>query len=793
MLTNIGNITRLSERRGILAATTVTVLIFSVIAGTGGITYFYEMGKAPQVTIINLANDDVLPAGPIKVKGTAASGNGDIKAISIRVDNGAFTSVIPNSVNDFSEWSVELPISTLGSHTIVVEAVDRFSKIGSTKISVVVKDAASLITMPQHQIIEATEPSGAFVHYPMPTLQENERNMEAPECFPASGTKFPIGTTKVTCTATLTGDNLVSADFTVSVRDNAPPAIIAPPDVIAMTSGAASIQISLGTPVVKDAADPDPIVSNNAPANGFELGTTIVVWTALDDYGNKAMATQKVTVTASETGSRSYSGGGGGGGGSSSNSNNNDINEPSSPEYDMTINSVDLSGKTISGISATVNSNDGTTLKTGNTPLKFTGNSRYTVTLSDTDNMTFDHWENGDRTETRSITLDRSMTITAYYTLVAEDPTELSVEITKPAADSTVTAVNNRITVEGRATEEASEIHVVEVRVDDGDYVAAIPRAEGDWSSWKITLQATAGQHRLVPRVTDNAGNQVWNSIYVTIASSPSGGGGGSNTLDKFGIEKMYPTASGGNEWYVNMNDPTSDSLFRNLPSMTKQSDGSWQVSGGDRGQVRMEAWSPTNEKWLNVEITMYAKMVSGSNELLQLYSRGGHHTSSNECLGSAYKGRLYGDGDAAWVKEVTHPAYAGNRGNVQATSSPLDDRWIGFKAVIYNFVENGKTYVRLESYIDDDVTDSSGNLVIGNNWQLASVYEDKGGWATTNSDFNGTCFPMNKDSTQQYRQRDEILNLPGGTSTQNIAAFRSDDLTWNWKYLSVREIVLPS
>jgi hypothetical protein len=30
---------------------------------------------------------------------------------------------------------------------------------------------------------------------------------------------------------------------------------------------------------------------------------------------------------------------------------------------------------------------------------------------------------------------------------------------------------------------------------------------------------------------------------------------------------------------------------------------------------------------------------------------------------------------------------------------------------------------------------------------------------------------------------------LPGGTSTQNIAAFRSDDLTWSFKYLSVREI----
>jgi hypothetical protein len=251
-----------------------------------------------------------------------------------------------------------------------------------------------------------------------------------------------------------------------------------------------------------------------------------------------------------------------------------------------------------------------------------------------------------------------------------------------------------------------------------------------------------------------------------------------SEEQDAFGVEKIYPTAAGGNEWYVNMYDPRSDPDFRNLGNIdfAKNSDGSWRVSAD---QIRMEAWSPDNEKWLNVEITEYAKIESGSNELLQMYSRGGHHTNRDQCLGSAYKARLYGDGTAAWNKEVTHPAYAGNHGTVQATNNALEDRWIGFKAVIYNFVENGNTYVRLESYIDDDVTDSDGNLVVRNNWKLASVAEDRGGWATNDIDFNSSC----------GRDRDEILTLPGGTSTQNIAGFRSDDITWSFKYLSVREI----
>ena len=60
----------------------------------------------------------------------------------------------------------------------------------------------------------------------------------------------------------------------------------------------------------------------------------------------------------------------------------------------------------------------------------------------------------------------------------------------------------------------------------------------------------------------------------------------------------------------------------------------------------------------------------------------------------------------------------------------------------------------------------------------LASVVEDRGGWASNDSDFESTCAPVNKDSTQQYRHRDEIINTSGGTSTQNIVAFRSDNLT---------------
>lgn len=42
-----------------------------------------------------------------------------------------------------------------------------------------------------------------------------------------------------------------------------------------------------------------------------------------------------------------------------------------------------------------------------------------------------------------------------------------------------------------------------------------------------------------------------------------------------------------------------------------------------------------------------------------------------------------------------------------------------------------------MEGYIDDDLTDANGSLVISCNWKLASFFKDNSGWGTSDSDFN--------------------------------------------------------
>ena len=76
------------------------------------------------------------------------------------------------------------------------------------------------------------------------------------------------------------------------------PTITAPSDRTFEATGArtALTAAQLGTPTVSDGTYPNPAVTNNAPADGFQVKTTTVTWTARDSAGNTATDTQSITV-----------------------------------------------------------------------------------------------------------------------------------------------------------------------------------------------------------------------------------------------------------------------------------------------------------------------------------------------------------------------------------------------------------------------------------------------------------------------------------------------------------------
>jgi hypothetical protein len=61
--------------------------------------------------------------------------------------------------------------------------------------------------------------------------------------------------------------------------------------------------------------------------------------------------------------------------------------------------------------------------------------------------------------------------------------------------------------------------------------------------------------------------------------------------VDKFGIREIYRTQSGGEEWFMNMQDSTSDPRFDPQATITKNPDGSYKIT---KTVVRMEIYPST-------------------------------------------------------------------------------------------------------------------------------------------------------------------------------------------------------
>ena len=109
--------------------------------------------------------------------------------------------------------------------------------------------------------------------------------------------QIPLGTNTVVWTATDEHGNVSNCTQTVVVRDMQPPVITSPPaltDVPTDSGKCYATSVGLGTPQSHDNCG-ILTVTNDAPAQ-FQKGETTVTWTAVDNSGNIATATQVVTV-----------------------------------------------------------------------------------------------------------------------------------------------------------------------------------------------------------------------------------------------------------------------------------------------------------------------------------------------------------------------------------------------------------------------------------------------------------------------------------------------------------------
>ena len=247
-------------------------------------------------------------------------------------------------------------------------------------------------------------------------------------------------------------------------------------------------------------------------------------------------------------------------------------------------------------------------------------------------------------------------------------------------------------------------------------------------------------------------------------AGSDNAGQGGE---DKFGIEEIYPTQSGGPTWFIKeQEDPTSDGLFYygmyRTTTIDYSGSGVWHVnaeSGTQEHGIRMHVDSPSG-KWKNEEITGYFRVLNGDDQVTMIARHGPSYHDNGGCDAYGYYGMTAVDGNVFFKKKLYHfdGGYTKRLAQIQALDSILD-KWIGMKFVVYD-LPNGD--VKLELWIDE------GDMT--NNWKKEAELVDDGGLNVEGGDDCGV-------------QSNHIIK--DGTRS----SFRVDNSSFDFKKLSVREI----
>ena len=160
--------------------------------------------------------------------------------------------------------------------------------------AIVIDTAGPVIASHDDVIEEAAGPDGSEVEFDLPEAVDEIDGAMPVSCDPESGSLFAIGTTDIACTSSDTLDNTSTSHFNVIVKDTTAPVITAPED-IEMDANEVFSTVVLGDPEASDIVGVTEI-TNDAPEGGFDIGTTVVTWTARDAAGNSSTDTQNVTI-----------------------------------------------------------------------------------------------------------------------------------------------------------------------------------------------------------------------------------------------------------------------------------------------------------------------------------------------------------------------------------------------------------------------------------------------------------------------------------------------------------------
>lgn len=253
-------------------------------------------GNTSTVTFLVTVQDKTAPVvtAPANVIEEATSGSGALVSYS---GESATDAVTPNVRTTCTPASGTM--FGLGTTTVTCSATDGAGNTGTGTFTVTVQDATKPdVTVPQNMIVEATLATGAVVAYMGVSASDLVDGSLTPTCDKASGDTYPLGVTRVTCSATDAAKNTGSNSFTITVRDTIAPVVSVPTNIATTATSATGTVVTYGAASASDTVSGTLVPTCDVPSGStFAPGVTTVTCTATDGAGNAGLKSFTVTVT----------------------------------------------------------------------------------------------------------------------------------------------------------------------------------------------------------------------------------------------------------------------------------------------------------------------------------------------------------------------------------------------------------------------------------------------------------------------------------------------------------------
>ncbi len=214
---------------------------------------------------------------------------------------------VGTATSGFNNLAVDIDTSSLsdGIHPLRIVATDQAGNEGRFEANLVVDNTAPVFGALDDITANATAANGAVVNFTVTATDALAPNVSV-ACTPVSGTRFPIGTTPVSCTATDQAGNSASGGFDVMVADTGAPTMdagsVPNPGPFEATSADGAV-VTYTLPTATDNTDPSPTVSCAPPAGStLNIGTHTVSCTARDSADNVSGAVTFDVVVRDTTG-----------------------------------------------------------------------------------------------------------------------------------------------------------------------------------------------------------------------------------------------------------------------------------------------------------------------------------------------------------------------------------------------------------------------------------------------------------------------------------------------------------